>query len=125
MKFNPKLHSYLFALNLETEEEELEIIKRFSPVEPTKLLGQWRGVGERSYQINAWDIDKCTFILEMVRHNQEAYIEVYEDSEAFLHKLDSNSTGYSGELGKFVIVSGQDGFSTYCPETKTHWQAMK
>ena len=57
MKFNPKLPSFILALNRESREHDLLAIRAFYKGGVAEMKGCWKGVEELSYQIPSEGVD--------------------------------------------------------------------
>ena len=123
MQFNPNLHSVIFALNLDTPEEERAIIREFYDGPIVELIGVWEGEEERSYQLdlnsklNVWALDNALYACD-----QDAYIILKPSGYTLLAK--PHSRIHQG-IGYMDQIEAKQDACTYCPSTHTYWKALK
>ena len=121
MKFNPHLHSVLFALNLDSQEEERKLIRSFYDGPIVELVGYWEGKEERSYQLdlnskfNVWALDNALYECD-----QDAYVILKPSGYTMLAKPYSQ---ISQGIGMMQRIPYRESCCTYCPSTHTYWKA--
>tara|TARA_R110000765_G_scaffold410229_1_gene508825 strand:+ start:293 stop:679 length:387 start_codon:yes stop_codon:yes gene_type:complete len=123
MKFNPTSPSVILALNMETEEEELRVLRWFYSKEPTKLVGYWEGKEERSYQLDSKYItDERGLRIALLNNKQKAFISISHGGGAVLQ----SPAGLFEKvfLGYMLEYFSNSGNCTYCPTSKTYWKAV-
>ncbi len=120
MKFNPKLESFIFALNLQSRIAELRVIMEFSSVQPIELRGYWKGVPERAYQIDARLVDVDAMLAALSRYGQEACLYIGKTENVY----QINANAPDELLGTMVQIPHQIAECTYCITTETYWKAI-
>jgi hypothetical protein len=117
MKFNPKLTSYVFAFNSSSRLEEILAIRAFTKAVPAELIGYWKGIPERSYQVPADSVDFDAMVEVLTRYEQEAFLYISQSFTAYNCNVDRNDEA----LGKMVRIPNQLANCTYCITTETYW----
>ena len=128
--FRPHQESFIFAVNMPTLEEDLEVIKQFYKGTPIELMGVWEGKQERCYQILFDDVLDTREMLGILKqHKQEAimYIMPDEFNQVMIHDISTAHNRRSLEPSLKQIekpLTPSDCNYTYCPTTDTYWSTQ-
>ena len=117
MKFNPKLQSYIFALNTRDRLGDLCAIMEFCSVQPIELKGYWKGVPERSFQVDARFINVDAMFEVLTRYGQDAFLYISQSGTTYQCNVERSDEA----LGKMVQIPHQVANCTYCITTETYW----
>lgn len=118
--FNPDDLSVIFAINSESLERDLEIIKTFSNAPIALLKGVWEGESERSYQVTTNNLNYDNFFEAMTTHRQECFIYLGLNRTTWLADVADNSIN---NIGTMQEVAEPTGNYTYCETTNKYWRA--
>tara|TARA_R110000850_G_scaffold29114_2_gene80569 strand:- start:11559 stop:12017 length:459 start_codon:yes stop_codon:yes gene_type:complete len=120
MKFNPKMHSVLIAFNHATPDLDLLMISKFYTGFPMELVGYWKGVAERSYQLDIKHIDLMAMEHLLVEANQDAFIYISAIGKVY----EKDVYNFSSNIGTMQEIPSKVDNCTYCPSTQTYWTAI-
>ena len=120
MKFNPKMHSVLVAFNQATPALDLLFISKFYTGFPMELVGYWKGIAERSYQLDIKYIDLMAMEQLLVEANQDAFIYISATGRVY----EKDVYNFSSNIGTMQKIPSKVDNCTYCPSTQTYWAAI-
>lgn len=125
--FDPDMLSVIFAINSESLESDLEVIKTFSNEPVTILQGRWEGEIEWSYQVSTENLSYPNFLKTMNDTKQDSFIYLGLSREAWLcdtkYENADKSLKYLGTMQE-IDITASDGNVTYCPTTNKYWRAF-
>ena len=120
MKFKPTQHSVVLAFNQGTLALDLLTISKFYTGFPTELVGYWKGVVERSYQLDISKVDLMEMENLLIEANQDAFLYISNSGKVY----EKDVYNFANNLGTMQRVPHKEDKCTYCPSTNTYWKAI-
>ena len=121
-EFLPDWTSIVFALNLDSRDEEIAVIREFYPEGSiVELEGTYIGKEERSYQISTFVMNYREVANILAKYKQTTFMYIGEQRRA---KLVSTWSLNTTDIGRITKVLNKRYSCTYCPATKTYWKAL-
>ena len=120
MKFNPTQYSAVLAFNQDTLALDLLTISKFYTGFPTELVGYWKGVAERSYQLDMSKVDLVEMENLLIEANQNTFLIISSSGKVY----EKDVYNSANNLGTMQKIPHKEDNCTYCPSTKTYWKAI-